>query len=82
MKTNIVPVGNSRGIRIPKVMLKECNIEDKVEMEREGRRLIIMPVRSYPRQGWEKAFSRMHKKREDALLLDEGVEELEALEWK
>lgn len=82
MKTKLVPIGNSRGIRIPKVLLKECNIDDKVEVQRVGVKLIIKPIASSPRKGWDKAFSQMHSRKEDALLLDEGVEDMEALDWK
>lgn len=82
MKTNIVPIGNSKGVRIPKVLLKECAMEDAVEIEREGKSLIIKPVKSNPREGWDAAFGLMRKRKEDVMLLDEGVEELEAFEWK
>ena len=82
MKTNIIAIGNSKGIRIPKAMLKDCDIEDMVEIEKDGDKLILKPVKHRPRQGWEKAFSLMHDRGEDALLLDEGVEDMENLEWK
>lgn len=82
MKTKIVPIGNSKGIRIPKVLLKECNIEDQVEILRVGEKLVIKSVVSSPRRGWDEAFRLMRDMAEDAPLLDEGVEDLEAFDWK
>lgn len=82
MKASVIEIGNSRGIRIPKVLLKELKITDAVEIEREGNKLIIKSIKSHPRQDWDKAFSLMHKTGDDALILDEGIEELGSLEWK
>ena len=33
VKTKVVRIGNSRGIRIPKVILDQCHINDEVELE-------------------------------------------------
>ena len=81
MKASLVPIGNSKGVRIPKVMLKESKIEDKVEIEREGEKIIIRPLRQNPREGWDNAFRVMHERDDDRILLDEGVEGLEKFEW-
>jgi antitoxin MazE len=35
MKGRIVQIGNSRGIRLPKVLLEEAQLEDEVELEAE-----------------------------------------------
>lgn len=82
MKASLIEIGNSRGIRIPKVLLKELSIDDIVEIEKEGNRLVIKPVKSQPRRGWDRDFSLMHQRKEDAFLLEEGIEEMENLEWK
>ncbi len=81
MKTNLVPIGNSKGIRIPKIMLEESKIEDKVEIERVGQKIIIRPLKQVPREGWDKAFRLMHERDDDRILLDEGVEGLEEFKW-
>lgn len=83
MKASVISIGNSKGVRIPMVMLKECNIETQVELVREKDKIIIKPIKSKPRDGWEKAFRMMHDRKEDTLLLDEKVDaELEGWEWK
>jgi antitoxin MazE len=56
MKASVVRIGNSRGIRIPKPVLEQCGIEDEVEIEVEGDRLIIRPA-TVPRAGWSEAFA-------------------------
>ena len=33
MVTSIIAIGNSRGVRIPKLLLEESGLEDKVELE-------------------------------------------------
>lgn len=82
MRTSVVQIGNSKGIRIPRALLEECNIGEQVELKRKGNSLIIHPLDSEPRQGWGEAFSLMHKRGEDALLLGDDIEGLEAFEWK
>ena len=71
MKTAIVRIGNSRGIRIPKPLLEQCRLRDEVEMEiREGG-LLIRGV-AEPRSGWDDAFRRMRERNDDTLV-DEGA---------
>ena len=67
MKTRIVRVGNSRGVRIPKVLLQQSGLPDEVTIEVEGNRLIIRPV-SRPRAGWDEAFRKMALAGDDRLL--------------
>lgn len=43
MLTKIVPIGNSRGIRIPKAMLETCGFGEEVELEGEERRADFAP---------------------------------------
>ena len=68
MKTTIVRIGNSRGIRIPKALLEQCNLQDEVELEVRNDHLAVRPV-TKPRSGWADAFRRMHEQRDDLLLL-------------
>jgi antitoxin MazE len=67
MKTNIVRIGNSRGIRIPKAVLEQCHLEDEVELEVRDDHLEVRPA-TKPRSGWAEAFRRMHEQGDDALL--------------
>jgi antitoxin MazE len=67
MKTRIVRIGNSQGIRIPKLLLERSNIGEEVELEAEDSRIIIRS-RKQPRQDWESSFRLMAERNDDALL--------------
>jgi antitoxin MazE len=67
MKTAVIRIGNSRGIRIPKVLLEQCRLQDDVELEVQDGDLIIRAARR-ARSGWDEAFQKMSERGEDALL--------------
>lgn len=67
MKTNVIRIGNSRGIRIPKTLLEQCHLRNEVELEVRDDHLVVRPA-AKPRSGWEDAFRRMHEQGDDALL--------------
>jgi antitoxin MazE len=72
MKTNVVRIGNSRGIRIPKKLLEECRLEDTVELEAHKDHLVVRSA-AKPRSGWDEAFRRMAEHGDDALLDRESL---------
>jgi antitoxin MazE len=67
MKTSIVRIGNSKGIRLPKSVLEQCHLKDSVEIEVEGNVLVIRPL-SVPRGNWPQVFTKMAEHKDDALL--------------
>lgn len=69
-KTNIVRIGNSRGVIIPKHLLEQCHIEDKAELYAHGGVLYIRSL-SHPRKDWDKEFERMAREGDDKLLDEE-----------
>jgi antitoxin MazE len=58
VKSRIVQVGNSQGIRIPKTMLEQSGISEHVEIEVQDNRIVITAA-SKARVGWDEAFARM-----------------------
>ena len=70
MKIELVRIGNSRGIRIPKPIIEQCGFGDTVELRIEKDRLIIAPDRA-PRKEWNDAFSVAGSADHDELLTDE-----------
>lgn len=66
MKTRIVRIGNSQGIRIPKTVLAQCGLARTVELEVGKGRLVIRSARR-PRHGWDRAFARAVKDGDDGL---------------
>jgi antitoxin MazE len=67
MKTRIVRIGNSQGIRIPKPLLEQTGLRGEVEISAQGDSLIIRPAR-WPRKGWIAAFQEMARRSDDSLL--------------
>ena len=57
MKTQIVRIGNSQGIRIPKPLLQQTGLHGEVEIFAEEDSLVIRPAKK-PREGWDEAFRR------------------------
>jgi antitoxin MazE len=82
MKVNIVSVGNSKGVRIPKSILEQCNFDKEAELVVENNKIVLKPVRKKIRNSWDKAFKLMHERREDELLLDDSLDiEMKNWEW-
>ena len=83
MRINVVQVGNSRGIRIPKAILDQCKIDEEVDLEVLDGKIIIEPRRRKPREGWDEAFERMAGHGDDALFIDDSVDlDLESEDWQ
>ncbi|HBE80138.1 MAG TPA: AbrB/MazE/SpoVT family DNA-binding domain-containing protein [Firmicutes bacterium] len=74
MQMDIIKIGNSKGIRLPQTVLKQCGIESKVELEIQDDCIILKPVKT-PRQGWAEAFKLMHKNNDDTLLILEEIDD-------
>ena len=53
METNVIKVGNSKGIIIPAKFLKILNLKNKVRLSISENQIIISPVEKSPREGWE-----------------------------
>jgi len=67
MKVDIIPIGNSRGVRIPKAILEQCGFGESAEIAVEHGHLVVRPV-SEIRKGWEEAFAQMAERRDDQLI--------------
>jgi len=66
VKTRIVQIGNSRGLRVPKPLLEQAQLPDEVEVRAEPGRLVVTGVRR-PRAGWAAAARSMRLRNEDRL---------------
>ena len=79
MLVSVIRIGNSKGIRVPKVILERFGIKDKIDMEVTEKGILLSPVSDVPRKGWAEAFCRMHENNEDIL---EDVPNAEDFEWE
>ena len=83
MKTALIKIGNSRGIRIPKEFLEQCQLYETVELELCADHLIIRAA-TPPRNGWEDAFRDMRENGDDTLLdeVSHSVTKWDDTEWE
>ncbi len=82
MKVNLIQIGNSKGVRLPQAVIKECGFGEQVEMRVEKGSVVLMPVR-HPRDGWAAAFERMAACGDDELLIPDTIEhEWDKEEWE
>ena len=81
MKADLVRIGNSRGIRIPKPVIEQCRLGDTVELSVENDRLIVSAKRR-PRQGWVEAFRAAGAGRDELLLGSAAPNEFDREEWQ
>ena len=81
LRASIIRIGNSRGIRLPRSVLDECQLGATVELSVEGGVLVVRPVLS-PRAGWDEAFAAMAEAGDDALLDAEVATAFDEQEWE
>ena len=67
MKTRLVPMGNSRGVRLPKPLIQQAGLTDEVELEVRGNTILIV-ARKGTRTGWAEAAQKLRKEDGDRLL--------------
>jgi len=69
IELKVVPIGNSRGVRLPKAVLEKYAIRGELVLEERTEGLLL---RSKPdkRLTWEETFKEMAKEREDWSDLD------------
>ena len=82
IRAELVRIGNSRGVRIPKPLIEQCGLGDMVELRVENDCLVISPERQ-PRQGWGEAFRAAGPAEHDELLLEIAEpNEFDRKEWQ
>ena len=83
--TMLTKIGNSQGIRIPKPIIKQAELENsEIEFEITKNGLLLKPVKKVSRKDWEKNIKEIISKnvREDEAILQEWLdEELDEWEW-
>lgn len=80
MKANIINIGNSQGIILPSMLLRQLKLSNRstVELEINNGSIIIKPE---PRQGWAEAAKQMNAAGDDQLLSGDFPNEFEKDEW-
>ena len=83
IRTQIVKIGNSQGVRIPKLLLEQSGIHagTDVEIEVQGDHLTIRTAQ-HLRKGWDELFASMAKYEDDVLLDEINSTEWDQSEWE
>lgn len=81
MEVSVINIGNSKGIRLSKTVLKKYNIKDTIELVFEEGHIILKP-KPEPRKNWEEAFREMHENKDDLPLIDDVFDDETLEEWK
>jgi antitoxin MazE len=81
MRTRIVRIGNSQGIRLPRPLLEQAGLGEDVVLRVAPGRIVIEAART-PRQGWEEEAKAMHQAGEDVLLDHPAPTEFDRTEWE
>jgi antitoxin MazE len=67
MRTRLIQIGNSQGVRIPKPLIEDAGLGEEVDLSIENHAIVIRPViRS--REGWDESFREMACRGDDSLL--------------
>ncbi len=81
MKTNIVTIGNSQGIRIPKILLEQSKLSGEVELKVKGDSIVILPSKK-PRENWDEAFRKALSENNDEIIGGEVQNDFDEEEWE
>ena len=82
METNIIRIGNSQGLIIPRRMLSKLGINKKVNLEVGEGGLYVYPVTDKStRQDWEKQYAQAIKMGHEPDNVEQIENEFDKTEW-
>lgn len=81
MRTQVIRIGNSQGIRIPKILLEESGLGLDVELEICPGGILVRNVVK-PRSGWDAAFAALAETDDDLTLNQPAASSFEKKEWQ
>ncbi|MGH2542053.1 MAG: AbrB/MazE/SpoVT family DNA-binding domain-containing protein [Ardenticatenaceae bacterium] len=83
IKTHIIRIGNSQGIRIPKLYLEQSRLGDEVELEIQDNQIVIRSAH-HVRHGWDEQFKAMADQGDDRLIDADApvLTDWDEIEWE
>ena len=81
VKSKIVRIGNSKGVRLPKPLLEQVGLVDEVDLEVRDGELVISPSNPV-RAGWREAAALLAQRQEDEPLDASTPTRFDAEEWE
>ena len=81
MKTRLIRIGNSRGLRFPKPLIEQAGLEDEVELCVHDGVIKISSCKG-PRTGWAAAAERLRQSQQGGLLDPGTPTRFDEEEWQ
>ena len=82
MTTRLIKIGNSQGVRLPKLLIDQAGLTDEVDVESRDGEIVIRPSHG-PRHGWEERFKAMADAGDDRLIDgDSPATTFDSTEWE
>jgi antitoxin MazE len=69
MNLDLIDIGNSKGIRLPKPVIEACGIEKTMQLVIEDGKIIITPIKAL-RAGWNDAFKKPKTDKLDSVITE------------
>ena len=80
VKTRLIQIGNSRGVRLPKLLIEQAQLGEDIELEVKDGAIIISSAAGH-RQGWAGAAEDLAA-REEGLLDPSASTRFDEEEWE
>lgn len=80
MKTRLIRIGNSRGVRLPKAIIEQAGLTEEVELDVRDNAVVISGALR-PRSGWADAAKKMGGRDDDRLLDPPTATHFDEQEW-
>jgi antitoxin MazE len=80
MKSRLIRIGNSRGVRLPKPLIEQAGLKEELEVQvREG--AVVIRSHRRPRAGWAGAARQMRERGDERLLDEPTATRFDRSEW-
>jgi len=80
MKTQVIQIGNSKGLRLSKEILERYGIKDSVDLILEEGQIVLKAIVE-PRAGWEESFQAAGASADHSLLIPDVFHEEDIESW-
>jgi antitoxin MazE len=81
MKTRLVSMGNSRGVRLPKPLIEQVGLVDEVTLRVHNGAILISPART-SRAGWAEGAAQLATTQGEGLLDPPVATQFDRDDWK
>ncbi|GAB2699607.1 hypothetical protein GCM10027037_25270 [Mucilaginibacter koreensis] len=80
MRSTLRSIGNSKGVILPQSLLKQCSIDNEVNIEVKDDAIVITPA-GEKRKGWAEAFKTMADNGDDVMQIPDVFTDEDQSDW-